>query len=213
METIQGPSYLIHKERSRKKYPPLIFDTHSKHGNCSCTSAISCWRHGQGNYLKISQPSAAGATVRGTTSRSVSHQLLVPRSGELPQDQSAISCWCHGQGNQVRGTNSRSVSHQLLVPRSGELTSRSVSHQLLVPRSGELPQDQSAISCWCHGQGNLPQDQSAISCWCHGQGNYLKISQPSAAGATVRGTTSRSVSHQKTRNSHELQLLTALKIQ
>ena len=49
METIQGPTYLIHKERSRKKYPPLVFNIRSKHGNCSCTSAISCWRQGQGN--------------------------------------------------------------------------------------------------------------------------------------------------------------------
>ena len=34
-----GPSYLIHKECFGKK--SLIFDIHSKHKNCCCTSDIS----------------------------------------------------------------------------------------------------------------------------------------------------------------------------
>jgi len=39
-----GPSYLIHKEHFGKK--SFIFNICSKHGNCCCTSAISCWHKG-----------------------------------------------------------------------------------------------------------------------------------------------------------------------
>ena len=54
----EGPSYLIHKERSRRS--TLIFDICSKHGNCRCTSAISCLCKGsQGTYLKISSEKKA----------------------------------------------------------------------------------------------------------------------------------------------------------